>query len=63
MRFATIYAVAGLTSLATAHPMEKREPLPSILNINDKNVAQLALYLKHLKLALYIRGYLNFTNK
>ena len=66
IRFAAVYAAAAgltLTSLAVAHPLEKRAPLPPIISTNDENVAQLALYLEHLEFALYTGGYQNFTDE
>ena len=62
MRF-TVACLAGLVTLASAAPVEKRaNTLPPVDSAADESVLQLALYLEHLELALYTGGYENFTD-
>ncbi|KAL8730732.1 MAG: hypothetical protein Q9181_004570 [Wetmoreana brouardii] len=68
MIFSTAALTLGLLSLASSHPLEKRNTpqpqnaLPPINSAADENVAQLALYLEHLELNLYTGGFNNFTD-
>ena len=76
MRVSIACMAAGLASLATAYPVDnvekrniagcadkKADPLPPVISANDEAVAELALYLEHLEIALYTGGYENFSDK
>ncbi|KAI4264930.1 MAG: hypothetical protein L6R35_007267 [Caloplaca aegaea] len=53
----------ALLSLASSHPLEKRQnALPSVNSPTDGEVLQLALYLENLERNLYTGGFENFTD-
>ena len=63
MRLSFAALTVSLTSLAFAHPLEKRQnALPKALSVTDESVLQLANYLENLEHALYTGGYEKFTD-
>lgn len=63
MRFSTLALATGLTPLAFAHPLERRQnALPNAKSTADEAVLQLANYLENLEHELYTEGYERFSD-